>query len=436
MRATARGAPARRGARGAAAASRWSGTCSARSPTAATASSAPCWCAVTVRCSRVPALAACWRCREIDEPWQHRSADAWRCGSSRRATAASSRCSTARTSCSAVAERGRARATSSRPADDDGGTGPYDLSLVEGSITTAARRRAHPRRPRVGPRPLVTHRRLRHGRRHPGAAQLRRRRRVPLRRLRPRRSSSRPSATSTADRRPRAGRLRAARLPDRPSASCSRWSRVRCAGRAPGRAAPQRVRGVQAARQRVRDGRPRARRASGPVTHAGCGALCPTYAPRAATAASGPPEDPNVAALAEHLVADGHAPGATWSWPAAHLQRRGRGVPRPLRTGARRRHAARGRGTSMTHRAPAQPHHQGRSPGPRRGRGRACTWRSATARCTTCSCASTSRPGSSRRSCAGRRYTEPPDITARICGICPVAYQMSACAGDRGRRAA
>ena len=27
----------------------------------------------------------------------------------------------------------------------------------------------------------------------------------------------------------------------------------------------------------------------------------------------------------------------------------------------------------------------------------------------------------------GRRHAEPPDITARICGICPVAYQMSAC---------
>jgi sulfhydrogenase subunit alpha len=27
----------------------------------------------------------------------------------------------------------------------------------------------------------------------------------------------------------------------------------------------------------------------------------------------------------------------------------------------------------------------------------------------------------------GRAYTEAPDITARICGICPVAYQMSAC---------
>jgi len=26
----------------------------------------------------------------------------------------------------------------------------------------------------------------------------------------------------------------------------------------------------------------------------------------------------------------------------------------------------------------------------------------------------------------GRRFDEAPDITARICGICPVAYQMSA----------
>ena len=28
----------------------------------------------------------------------------------------------------------------------------------------------------------------------------------------------------------------------------------------------------------------------------------------------------------------------------------------------------------------------------------------------------------------GRSYLEVPDITARICGICPVAYQMSSCA--------
>jgi coenzyme F420-reducing hydrogenase alpha subunit len=32
----------------------------------------------------------------------------------------------------------------------------------------------------------------------------------------------------------------------------------------------------------------------------------------------------------------------------------------------------------------------------------------------------------------GRSFTEPPDITARICGICPVAYQMSACAAIEG----
>src|SRR5271157_1617710 len=27
----------------------------------------------------------------------------------------------------------------------------------------------------------------------------------------------------------------------------------------------------------------------------------------------------------------------------------------------------------------------------------------------------------------GRKFSEAPDITARICGICPIAYQMSAC---------
>ncbi|MGW4236796.1 Ni/Fe hydrogenase subunit alpha [Streptomyces sp. NPDC004749] len=27
----------------------------------------------------------------------------------------------------------------------------------------------------------------------------------------------------------------------------------------------------------------------------------------------------------------------------------------------------------------------------------------------------------------GRRHTEPPDLTSRVCGICPVAYQTSAC---------
>jgi hypothetical protein len=33
----------------------------------------------------------------------------------------------------------------------------------------------------------------------------------------------------------------------------------------------------------------------------------------------------------------------------------------------------------------------------------------------------------------GRSCTKPPDITARICGICPVAYQIERVPGDRGR---
>jgi coenzyme F420-reducing hydrogenase alpha subunit len=32
----------------------------------------------------------------------------------------------------------------------------------------------------------------------------------------------------------------------------------------------------------------------------------------------------------------------------------------------------------------------------------------------------------------GRRFTEAPDITARICGICPIAYQMSRWRGRSG----
>ena len=40
---------------------------------------------------------------------------------------------------------------------------------------------------------------------------------------------------------------------------------------------------------------------------------------------------------------------------------------------------------------------------------------------------SSSRRASSKRFCAGANFSEAPDITARICGICPVAYQMSAC---------
>ena len=64
-----------------------------------------------------------------------RRSRSWRSGSSPRATAASSRCSTARTSCSRSPARSRSPTSSRRRARSS--TGPYDLSLVEGSVTTA-----------------------------------------------------------------------------------------------------------------------------------------------------------------------------------------------------------------------------------------------------------------------------------------------------------
>ena len=62
------------------------------------------------------------------------------------------------------------------------------------------------------------------------------------------------------------------------------------------------------------------------------------------------------------------------------------------------------------------------------GEGAHARARCATARSRTCGCASTSRRASSRRSCAAGASPRCPDITARICGICPVAYQMSSIA--------
>ena len=77
--------------------------------------------------------------------------------------------------------------------------GPYDVSLVEGSVTTAAGRGADPPDPRA-----VTDagddRRLRDRRRDPGAAQLRRRGRVRLGRVR------QPGTTSTRSPPPRRSR--------------------------------------------------------------------------------------------------------------------------------------------------------------------------------------------------------------------------------------
>ena len=68
---------------------------------------------------------------------------------------------------------------------------------------------------------------------------------------------------------------------------------------------------------------------------------------------------------------------------------------------------------------------QDRLPRPRRGRGRDARRDRRRRGRRGASSRSTSRRASSRRSCAAAHFTEVPDITARICGICPVAYQMS-----------
>ena len=133
--------------------------------------------------------------------------------------------------------------------------GPYDLSLVEGSITTAARRGADPARS--------------------GGSRRRWSRSAPARPpAASRRCATSPTWTSSssivyaspgvhldardldADRRPRPGRLRAARLPDRQAPAARGDHRV--PARPPARRSRlQRLHRVQAARQRLRHGRAR-----------------------------------------------------------------------------------------------------------------------------------------------------------------------------------
>ena len=146
----------------------------------------------------------------------------------------------------------------------------------------------------------------------------------------------------------------------------------------------------------------------GPVTHAGCGALCPSYH-RGCYGCFGPMEQPNAAALGSWMAGHG-MPEQRRRAAVPHVLRRRPGVPRRER-GARWLSARSSPRCSPASRARAR-------------------WRcaSATARCRTCNCASTSRRASSRPSCAAGAFTEVPDITARICGICPVAYQMSSIA--------
>ena len=185
--------------------------------------------------------------------------------------------------------------------------------------------------------------------------------------------------------------------------------------RAPGDRQPQRLHRVQAARQRLRDGRPRHALPRPGDARRLRRALPATTA--AATAASARWRRRTRRSLAGWLR-DGLGIGraSTWSASSGTLQRR-----RASRSGARARRWRPMSGTSAT------AHDPHRRPGPGRGRGRAVRAGPRRRGRWTSSCRSSSRRASSRRFCAAAHSREAPDITARICGICPVAYQMSAC---------
>ena len=297
--------------------------------------------------------------------------------------------------------------------------GPYDLSLVEGSITTPEHARTHPGGAgRVAP---AGHDRcLRHRRRDPGTAQFRRRRRVRVDCLRP----SRVHRDARRPRRPIADHVDVdLELHGCPIDRHQLLEVVTAylAGRRPVTPWPQRLPGVQG----PRNGLP-ARRSRHAVPRAGdAGGL------RGAL----PVGRPRLLRLlrsgrhCEHRLARSPScsPAGVEPVDVSRLFRTFN-AKRARPSGERERSPmtqAHGRRATETRIAVGR---QRRWPRPRRGRRRHCASRCATAWSATWRSRSSSRRGSSRRCCVGRRHSEAPDITSRICGICPVAYQMSACA--------
>ena len=282
--------------------------------------------------------------------------------------------------------------------------GPYDVSLVEGSITTPddAERIRRIRERVAGP---GRDRRVRDRRRDPGAAQLRRRRRVRVGGLRPARLHRDPRHLDSGLG-ARRGRLRAARLPDRSPPA------ARGTDRLPGR--PQAgpaghvgVHRVQAPRADLRDGR---RRYAVPG---------PRHPRRVRRAVSGVQ-----AGLFRVLRPDGEAQrGGARRAAAGDRDERGRrrpSLPYLQRGGGLVAISHRGRQLKVSSLARVE------GEGALRVVVRDGVVERADLRIY-------EPPRFFEALLRGRKYTEPPDITARICGICPVAYQTSAMRRDRGR---
>ena len=168
-----------------------------------------------------------------------------------------------------VAGRWRSRTSRRPPARF---AGPYDVSLVEGSITTADDAERI-RQVREMSRDAGHDRGVRDRGRHPGAAQLRRRPGVDVALVYATPDYHLHARDVDTDLRARARRLRAARLPDRPAqllevitATCWAASRT-CRPTACASSASSAATSAWWSRT--------ARRASDPVTHAGCGGSLP-----------------------------------------------------------------------------------------------------------------------------------------------------------------
>ena len=306
--------------------SRWSATCAAASATAATASSARRSSAATGRSTRTTRVAPLARGEGAVSAARKPKLAVWKFASCDGCQLSLLDCEDELLALAGEVEIAYFLEAHERATVE----GPYDLSLVEGSITTAARRRADPARCAAVSTALVTigacataggiqalrnfadveefvARRLRLARVHLDARDL------------------------DADRRPRPGRLRAARLPDR-QAPAARGRHARsCTAASP--SIPSTSVCIECKRRgivcvMVAHGTP----CLGPVTHAGCGALCPAY-DRGCYGCFGPMETPNTR-LADAAAAGARHGRARRRARLPHLQR-----DAPSRSGRQRERA-------------------------------------------------------------------------------------------------
>jgi sulfhydrogenase subunit delta len=146
----------------------------------------------------------------------------------------------------------------------------------------------------------------------------------------------------------------------------------------------------------------------GPVTQAGCGAICPAYR-RGCFGCYGPMETPNPPALSQWLRPD-NWPCPTTIWCACG------GPTTPSPSHSARRVRAMSTLTTKTIKVDNLARVEGEG---------ALTLRIKEGVIEEARLRIFEPPRFFEAFLAGRRYSEAPDITARICGICPVAYQMS-----------